>query len=446
VRCNYAFFTTREAIVGPVDESLIPPDPEGRPIPRTQPMATPPAYQPPPYAPPRPRPRPSAPPPFEPAPEAFEPVGPAPPPKKGAKPKKRAKTGGFLRIPEGLDDKGLEALRYTVMRQGVIVLIVLLGVSIGVNALLGFLRIRIPGIGIAGAVEYVIVFVFYLYVKRVAKATAKPVSNVEKLALGKVRVGGFTLALIPIIGSPAGELLGWYYQTTPMFPAYYLMAAYGIYSTVSGVTGLKERYSYFGVFEFAMLLLLLYPLAALLGEIRLIFGNAYWYQSTFFALTLGFVAVAFALRKMRAGQYESLEIAMASGQKAMATRQYDVAVRQFDRGVTISHSLYSDKLFKTTRSGGRALPPDYYNPWLGKASALAAMGKGSKALAILDLILEVDSSNTDLWMAKGEILMTIVRPAEAYVAFETALRLNPNMPGAFEKKQASLSARARRID
>jgi len=148
VRCNYAFFTTREAIVGPVDESMIPPDPEGRPIPRAQPMA-PPAYAPPPYAPPPPRPRPSAPAPFEPAPETFEPVSPEPPPKKGAKPKRRAKTGGFLRIPEGLDDKGLEALRYTAMRQGVMVLIVLLGVSLGVNALLGFLRIRVPGIGIA---------------------------------------------------------------------------------------------------------------------------------------------------------------------------------------------------------------------------------------------------------------------------------------------------------
>jgi tetratricopeptide (TPR) repeat protein len=162
-------------------------------------------------------------------------------------------------------------------------------------------------------------------------------------------------------------------------------------------------------------------------------------------LALGFIAMSMALRKMRAGQYETLEREVTVGQKALEAKQFEQSLAHFDRAVTIAHSLYSDKLFKTTRSGARALPPDYYLPWIGKATALALSGKGTKALTILEIILEVDPTNADLWLNKGEVLMAVGRPAEAYIAFEQAQRIAPSLAAAGTSKAKALTLIQRRM-
>jgi len=242
--------------------------------------------------------------------------------------------------------------------------------------------------------------------------------------------------------------IGIYFQTNPMHPIYYAIAVAGIFYTLAGVTSLKERYSYYAVFEFGFVLLLLQPLPSLLpGNLgNAVFVNVYWFETTLLFLALGFFAIAMALRKMRAGQYEALEQEVVVGEKELEARKFDSAIAHFDRAVTIAHSLYSDKLFKSTRTGQRVLPSDYYLPWVGKATALALSGRGAKALTILDIILEVDATNGDLWLNKGEILMSLGRPAEAYIAFEAAQRLNPALPRLVQLKSSALDLIRRRVE
>jgi multidrug transporter EmrE-like cation transporter len=357
---------------------------------------------------------------------------------------KARRRGGFLRVPPGLDDQQLEALRLKVMQRSILVIGALFVVAIVGPMVLGLFRFPSDIIGPVGVVDFVLIGVLYTHARRVGRASKKQISATERLALSRVKSGGWVLALIPLIGSVFGQF-GLFFQTSPMHPIYYLIAGAGIVITLSGVTTLKERYSYYNVFEFGLVLLLLHPLPALLPAISPVLGNAYWFQTTFLFLAIGFILMSFALRKMRAGQHEALEAEMRAGDEALASSQFDRAITRYDRAVTISHSLFSDKLFKSTRSGQRALPPDYYEPWVGKANALARSGRGPKALAILDLILEVDSTNASLWMNKGDVLLTLDRPAEAYIAFEQAERITPQAPNVAQRKQSALDRIQRRM-
>lgn len=432
-RCNYAFFTQREATVENISDADT-------------------AYGPPPGwaaqdPPPAPRLSQAPPPAFEPDDGGRTAGGRAPGPEPRPATGKRGRggrRGGFLSVPEGLDDRGLEALRYKAMQRSLVVVILLFVIGAAGPFVLSLLRFRSDIIGPVGVADLIVIAVFYSYARRVGRASKKPISPTEKLALTRVKSGGWILALIPLAGSVFGQF-GVLFQTSPMHPIYYFIAFGGIVMTLMGVTTLKERYSYYIVFEFGLLLLLFHPIPAVLPLLGPIIVNVYWFQTTFLFLAIGFILMSFALRRMRAGQYEALEAEMSTGNQALEAGQFDKAIARFDRAVTISHSLYSDKLFKSTRSGQRALPPDYYQPWVGKATALARSGRGTKALAILDLILEVDPGNATLWNNKGEILMALDRPAEAYVAFEQAQRISPQDPGAAPRKQAALDRLQRRL-
>jgi len=347
------------------------------------------------------------------------------------------------KIPKDLSDNELEALRYATMKQALILVALIFVVGAITPVILGSLRVTSTVIGIVGVIDYILILSFFIHSRRVARATAKPISGVERQALSKVWWGAFWLILIPVGGS-VGSQFGVYFQTNPMHPIYYALAGIGILLTLQGVTSLKERYSYYSVFQFGVGLLLTHPLPALFPFLGPVFVNSFWFATTFLFLAAGFVGMAFALRKMRAGQYEALERAVSTGQKALESRQFDKALSQFDRAVTIAHSIYADKLFKS-RASGKGIPADYYVPWIGKATALALSGRGSKALAILDLILEVDPGNADLWSNKGDVLLAMNRPAEAYIAFEQAQRINPSQPSVAPKKQRALDLIQRRM-
>lgn len=376
------------------------------------------------------------------APPVPTPRGRGPPPKA---PAKRVRKSGFLKVPDDLTDLELEALRYTAMKQALILVVVLVIIENALPPILNLLGIRIAEIGIVGIVAYVLILIFFVFVRKVAAMSKKPMSAVETAALNRIRSGGFILCAIPLLGSLLGQV-GIFFQTNPMHPIYYGITGIGIAYTLSGVTSLKERYSYFAVFEFGYTLLLLHPLPALFPFLGGLFVNGYWFQTTFLMLAVGFIVMSMALRKMRAGQYETLEREVLAGQKALDAKQYDKSIAHFDRAVTIAHSLYSDKLFKTTRAGVRALPADYYLPWIGKATVLALSGRGAKALTILDIILEVDPANADLWMNKGEVLLAIDRPAEAYIAFEQAQRINPGLAAAGTNKARALTTLQQRME
>ncbi len=441
-KCSYQFFTSKESRFLALDETTLPQ--YAAPLPAAQPVEFTPIEfeeipQPPPSA------RSARAPPA--APAAAGPGSPRGVGAPAAAPKRGSRRSTFPRVPNDLPEEALEPLRLDAMRKALILIALLVIVSVALPFVMGSLRLQVREVGVLGIVNYVLVFVFYSYVRAVGRASKKPISGVEQAALGRVRSGGVALVAIPLLGSVAGQF-GVYFQTNPMHPIYYAFAGIGIFYTLSGVTSLKERYSYFAVFEFGFILLLLQPLPAVLpGSLGpSIFGNVYWFQTTLLFLSIGFIAIAMALRKMRAGQYAALEQEVLAGQKALEGRRYDKALGNFDRAVTIAHSLYSDKLFKSTRGGQRVLPADYYLPWVGKATALALSGRGSKALTILEIILEVDGTNADLWVNKGEVLLALKRPAEAYIAFEAAQRLNPNLSSIMQSKQRALELLRHRIE
>ena len=439
-KCNYQFFASRGSGLRALDESALPQAPLPRGSPEVEAFA-PDEFEEAPLPPPPTfgrgtRPAATAPqaPPSRPRPE--------PPARAKARPRAR-----FPRVPKELAEADLEPLRYDAMRKSMIGIAILVAVGIALPFIGRALPLASLPIGVGGVAGYAVLLVFFSYARAVGRASKKPVSGVEQAALGRVRTGGAFLMAIPFLGSVAGQA-GIYFQTSPMHPIYYAIAAGGIFYALSGVTSLKERYSYYAVFEFGWVILLLQPLPALLpGDLgSRIFVSATWFQTTFLFLAIGFFGIAFALRKMRAGQYDALEHEVRAGQKALADRQYDAALPHFDRAVTIAHSLFSDKLFKSTKTGQRALPADYYLPWVGKATALALSGRGAKALTILDIILEVDGTNAELWKNKGEVLLSLKRPAEAYIAFETSQRLNAGLPGVNEYKQRALDLLRRRLE
>jgi hypothetical protein len=437
VRCNYQFFASRESGLRAVDETRLPQ------APLTTPGAQAEAF----------------------APVEFEetdsdllpPSVTAPPPMPGpgtaptaARPRARPgtkKKSSFPRVPPNPAEEELEPLRYDAMQKGLILIVLLVVIGAAVPAVMNAAGLRVDFIGIVGVISYAFVLIFFQYVRGVARLSKKPLSAVEQEGLSRVKTGGAFLIAIPILGSLAGNV-GIYFQTNPMHPIYYGIAGIGIFYTLSGVTSLKERYSYYAVFQFGFNLLLLQPLPSVLpGNIgTAIFGSVYWFETTLLFLSAGFIVIAMALRKMRAGQYDALDDAVKLGRQSLASRQYDKALPAFDRAVTIAHSLYADKLFKQTRSGQRVLPADYYEPWIGKATALALAGKGAKALTILDIILEVDGTNAELWVNKGEILLSLNRPAEAYIAFEAAQRLNPNLSTVMAGKTRALERLRSKIE
>ena len=439
-RCNHQFFASRGSGLRALDESALPQAPLPRGSPEVEAFSAD-EFEEAPLPPPPVARRPTRAEMTQ-APPSPTRTGRAVPPR--GKPKSRAK---FPRVPKDLAENELEPLRYDAMRKSFMGIVVLIAVSVALPFVLGMLGVRSLPIGVGGLAGYAVLLVFFSYARAVGRASKKPISGVEQAALGRVRTGGAFLMAIPFLGSVAGQA-GIYFQTSPMHPIYYAIAAGGIFYTLSGVTSLKERYSYYAVFEFGWIILLLQPLPALLpGDLGAkVFVNVYWFQTTFLFLAIGFFGIAFALRKMRAGQYDALEQEARAGQKALADRQYDVAIPHFDRAVTIAHSLFSDKLFKSTKTGQRALPADYYLPWVGKATALALSGRGAKALTILDIILEVDGTNAELWKNKGEVLLSLRRPAEAYIAFETAQRLNAGLAGVNENKQRALDFLRRRLE
>jgi tetratricopeptide (TPR) repeat protein len=167
-------------------------------------------------------------------------------------------------------------------------------------------------------------------------------------------------------------------------------------------------------------------------------ASAFWWSSTFIMVGAGFVFMALVLRQMRTGQYTQLDEVIASADRAFEARRYDEAMRLYSQGITLAHTLYSDAVFASTNPrGGRGstVPEEYFRPWIGKAKCLALSGKFRKALAIYDLMLEIDPDLPEVWYDRGRMMLVEKRYAEAYISFDRAVKLDP----AFEEARRSLA-------
>jgi tetratricopeptide (TPR) repeat protein len=170
------------------------------------------------------------------------------------------------------------------------------------------------------------------------------------------------------------------------------------------------------------------PLAfPVFGEIL---ASDFWFSSTFIMISLGFIFMALVLRQMRQGQYSQLSESLAKADKAFVARRWDEASKAYSEAITLAHTLYSDMVFtgrNPRERGGPNVPDEYFRPWIGKAKCLALSGRLRKALAIYELMLEVDPDNPKVWFDRGRILVAEKRFAEAYISFDRAIKLDPSL-------------------
>ena len=392
----------------------------------------------------------------EPAPPAPPPAGPAPPIAQPAAapapsveallaetkaPPPPAKAPARPGPPEGRRVRGRageglsgEALREFTMRRGI-----LLTVIVAVAGWVGTLTLWTTGksaelwkaVNPAGVFALAVSLYMLLMASRTASKTREKVGAGEAAKLSNVRMGGLALWLVPIIGAFLAEPLGLVYQSQTMHPIYYLIIGAGVLLIIIGLSGMKERGTYFSLYQFGALSVVLSTLPMALPVVGDLMASGFWWSSTFIMIGLGYVFMAFVVRQMRQGQYAQLDEVIASADRAFAARRYDEAMRLYSQGITLTHTLYSDAVFAARNPRVRtpihsdSVPEEYFRPWIGKAKCLALSGKLRKALAIYELMLEVDPDLPEVWVDRGRILLAEKRYAEAYISFDRAVKLDP---------------------
>ncbi len=283
----------------------------------------------------------------------------------------------------------------------------------------------------AGVVALAVSLYMLLMASRAASKTREKVGATEASKLSNVRLGGFALWLVPIIGAFLAEPLGLVYQSQTMHPVYYLIIGAAVLLMIIGLSGMKERGTYFALYQFGALSVVLSTLPMALPSVGDLMASGFWWSSTFIMIGIGYVFMAFVVRQMRQGQYSQLDEVISSADRAFAARRFDEAMRLYSQGITLTHTLYSDAVFAVRNPRVRSpvhsasVPEEYFRPWIGKAKCLALSGKLRKALAIYDLMLEVDPDLPQVWVDRGRILLAEKRYAEAYISFDRAVKLDP---------------------
>jgi len=262
------------------------------------------------------------------------------------------------------------------------------------------------------------------------------VSPSEQSRLAYIRMGGILLWMVPIVGS-FGYYAGIVFQSSDMHWIFYVITGLGALALLYGLAGSKERGSFYQIFMFGVfgIVLATIPMAfAFFGEIL---ASSFWWTASFIAISIGFILMAIMVRQMRADQYTQLDKVLERADKAFANRRFDEAQKFYSEAITLTHTLYADVVFSgrnPRERGGTSIPQEYFRPWIGKAKCLALTGKLRKALAIYDLMLEVDPDNSIVWFDRGRILVAEKRYAEAYISFDRAVKLDPNLEYAKEKR------------
>ena len=293
-----------------------------------------------------------------------------------------------------------------------------------------------------GVIDIVGVFALgaslFLWMRSVAVGglVRERVSPSEQSRLFYIKMGGFLLWLVPIVGS-FGYYVGIVFQASDMHWIFYIIVGLGALAILYGLSGSKERGSFYQIYMFGVygIVFATIPMAfSFFGEVL---ASTFWWTGSFIMISLGFILMAIMVRQMRADQYLQLDKVLERADGAFANRRFDEAQKFYSEAITLTHSLYADVVFSgrnPRERGGSSIPQEYFRPWIGKAKCLALTGKLRKALAIYDLMLEVDPDNAPVWFDRGRILVAEKRYAEAYISFDRAIKLDPNLEVAKEKR------------
>jgi FtsH-binding integral membrane protein len=264
---------------------------------------------------------------------------------------------------------------------------------------------------------------------RVGRATRERISPAEASRMFYVTMGGFLLWLVPLLGS-VGYTFGIVFQTSNMHPLFYIFVGGGMLSILYGLSGSKERGSFLRIYMFGIYGIVLATIPMALPALGAVLASTFWWSATFILVSLGFILMAMMVRQMRVDQYAQLDAVLDRADKSFVARRYDEAQKHYSEAITLTHTLYSDQVFSgrnPRERGGSRIPKEYFRPWIGKAKCLALTGKLRKALAIYELMLEVDPDNPTVWFDRGRILVAEKRYAEAYISFDRAIKLDPQL-------------------
>jgi tetratricopeptide (TPR) repeat protein len=163
------------------------------------------------------------------------------------------------------------------------------------------------------------------------------------------------------------------------------------------------------------------------------------------ALFIVVVLLVFMLKKRLGEMYKALEDQTKRGEDLFKAGRYKEAMDSFDIAIDEGHEIFSQYFYDpdSPRASSVRLPSQYGIPWLRKGDILVQLRKPRKAIAIYDVILELDPRNEVVWNRKGEVLLAMGKFQDAIRCFDMALSAVPTYAKASQNKAKAAQMLAR---
>ncbi len=298
------------------------------------------------------------------------------------------------------------------------------------------------------AIMGILIF-FALYTARLADKSPDKTTLIEEHNISRVNQGVLALLLIFVI-----QVLG-IHRAIPGVPdpgsynsgwsvLYIALALPGIVLLVKGLYAIREKLSYFKIWRFGLWVLVLAPATGALDALSpvamstglTILNYQYYFAYSVSALFIVIIVLALSLKKRLGEMYKGLEDQTKRGEELFKAGRYKEAMDSFDIAIDEGHELFSQYFYDpdSPRASSVRLPSQYGIPWLRKGDILVQLRKPRKAIAIYDVILELDPRNEVVWNRKGEVLLTMAKFQEAIRCFDQALSAVPTYTKAAQNK------------
>jgi tetratricopeptide (TPR) repeat protein len=324
----------------------------------------------------------------------------------------------------------------------------------------------LAGAGINGWAGYVvldlivmgILIFFALYTSKLAEKSPDKTTLIEEHNISRANQGVLALLLIFVI-----QVLG-IHRAIPGVPdpgsynsgwsvLYIALALPGIVLLVKGLYAIREKLSYFKLWRFGLWILILAPATGALDALSpavlapglTILNYQYFFAYSVSALFIVVVVLVFMLKKRLSEMYKGLEDQNKRGEELFKAGRYKEAMDSFDIAIDDGHELFSQYFYDpdSPRAASVRLPSQYGIPWLRKGDILVQLRKPRKAIAIYDVILELDPRNEVVWNRKGEVLLAMGKFQDAIRCFDMALSAVPTYAKASQNKAKAAQMLAR---
>jgi hypothetical protein len=401
-----------------------------------EPAPPPPQPGPPPEQPPAPAPRPAAPPP---KPQPPVETRPAPPPAAPPTPlplpaQARPKPAPVPKVPlKSLSPDQRRALREEFMKKGLYYL-----AGIGAADLVVWLASLWTNI-ILNLAMVIANFAFIGFVLMKAQshiaASAGELSEYERKRGSRVLLGLFIIWFVPVhevVGLyPLGYAGTWntYGTLVGMINPALMLA--GALIVAFNVQQSRERLGYFVIWRNGAVMLVFPPVFALvqLGLPFLIYPE--WFHATLGMVGATVMMIALVIKGQREKQFAELDNAMKWAEEYQNRGENDRAIAQYDSAINMAHTLFSHLIFNPDAPYAQVrVPPAYSEPWFRKGRLLAKMQRTKKALAIFDMIVEMDPQNQVALLNQAELLSDAGEHEAALRSVDRVLAIVPNHPDA----------------